>query len=119
MHLDILRNEIKELASVGLAVSCPQDRTAHKPQHKLGKTAGNFSKLVLRAYNAEADHAVRTMKPHHLASHIDRLCMTRHTLSRIGASQNIGITDAYHDARVQELCLTADLLQKKQEEKIQ
>lgn len=118
-RLDSLRIEIEDLARAGLAVSSAQDWTVNGPEHEARKTARNFSKLVLRAYNAEADHAVRTMKPHRLASHVDRLCKSRQTIARLGASKHICISDAYHDARVRELYLTADFLQKKQEEEIQ
>ena len=38
------------------------------------KMVRDFSKLMLRAYNAEADNCLRTMKPHRLASSIDRWC---------------------------------------------
>ncbi|MFF5976952.1 DUF4041 domain-containing protein [Streptomyces sp. NPDC012769] len=71
----------------------------------------------LRAYNAEADYAVRTMRPHRLASLVDRLYKSRETIARLGATMRIRISDAYHDARVRELQLTADFLQKKDEEK--
>ncbi|XQE77577.1 DUF4041 domain-containing protein [Streptomyces microflavus] len=77
----------------------------------------DFSKLMLRAYNAEADYAVRTMRPHRLTSLVDRLYKSRETIARLGATMHIRISDAYHDARVRELQLTADFLQKKDEEK--
>lgn len=77
----------------------------------------DFSKLMLRAYNADADYAVRTMKPHRLTSLVDRLYKSRETIAKLGATMNIRISDAYHDARVRELQLTADSLQKKEEER--
>ncbi|WP_236568775.1 DUF4041 domain-containing protein [Streptomyces sp. MBT58] len=77
----------------------------------------DFSKLMLRAYNAEADYAVRTMRPHRLTSLVDRLYKSRETIAKLGATMHIRISDAYHDARVRELHLTADFLQKRDEEK--
>ncbi|MFH8562079.1 DUF4041 domain-containing protein [Streptomyces sp. NPDC017988] len=42
----------------------------------------DFSKLMLRAYNAEADYAVRTMRPHRLTSLVDRLYKSRETIGQ-------------------------------------
>jgi hypothetical protein len=81
------------------------------------KMVRDFSKLMLRAYNAEADQAVRTMRPHRLQPLVDRLYKTRETIAKLGATMQIRIADEYHDARVRELYLTADYLQKKDEEK--
>ncbi|MFI6578086.1 DUF4041 domain-containing protein [Nocardiopsis sp. NPDC050513] len=77
----------------------------------------DFSKLMLRAYNAEADTLVRSMKPHKLASAMDRLAKTRETIARLGKTMHIRISDAYHHQRLYELQLTADHLAKVEEEK--
>jgi hypothetical protein len=76
-----------------------------------------FSKLMLRAYNNEADTAVHAMKPYTLESSIQRLQKARETISKLGATMNIQITDSYHQLRVEELELTADHLAKVAEEK--
>ncbi|MER6537949.1 DUF4041 domain-containing protein [Streptomyces sp900105755] len=116
MHLDSLRNEIKNLARADRAVSFAQDWTVNGAGSEGRKAARNFSKLVLKAYNAEADYAVRTMKPHHLALHVDRLCRSRETIAKLGSRMRIRISDAYHDARVRELYLMAALLEQEQEQ---
>jgi Domain of unknown function (DUF4041) len=72
----------------------------------------DFSKLMLRAYNAEAADAVRSMRPHRLTSLVDRLYKSRETIAKLGATMQIRISDSYHNARVRELELTADFLQK-------
>ncbi|HEU5422271.1 MAG TPA: DUF4041 domain-containing protein [Nitrolancea sp.] len=77
----------------------------------------DFSKLMLRAYNAEADYAVRSMRPHRLQSLIERLDKSRTTIARLGSTMDIRITDQYHRLRVRELELTADFLAKQDEEK--
>ncbi|MGW4568759.1 DUF4041 domain-containing protein [Streptomyces sp. NPDC004561] len=116
-RLDSLRGEIKDLARTDRAVLAAQDWTVNGSARAGRKMVRDFSKLMLRAYNAEADYAVRTMKPHRLASLVDRLYKSRETIAKLGATMNIRISDAYHDARVRELQLTADFLQKKEEEK--
>jgi Domain of unknown function (DUF4041)/Meiotically up-regulated gene 113 len=76
-----------------------------------------FSKLMLRAYNNEADNAVRLMKPYTLESSVARLQKARETISKLGATMSIQVTDTYHRLRVEELELTADYLAKTAEEK--
>ena len=77
----------------------------------------DFSKLLLRAYNAEADNLVRTMRPYRLASAIERLGKTVETIARLGKTMDIRISPAYHQVRIRELELTADYLAKVEEEK--
>lgn len=81
------------------------------------KMVRDFSKLMLRAYNAEADSLVRSMKPYKLASAMDRLGKTRETIAKLGKTMHIRIGDEYHHQRLYELQLTADHLAKVEEEK--
>ncbi|MFJ6706218.1 MULTISPECIES: DUF4041 domain-containing protein [unclassified Streptomyces] len=116
-RLDSLQNEIKTLARAGRAVLAATDWTVNGSKREGQKMVRDFSKLMLRAYNAEADYAVRSMRPHRLSSLVDRLYKSRETIARLGATMHIRIADEYHNARVRELELTADYLQKKEEEK--
>jgi hypothetical protein len=77
----------------------------------------DYSKLMLRAYNAEADNLVRGLKPYKLDSAIDRLSKVTTTIARLGKTMDIRISDAYHRLRIQELELTADYQAKVAEEK--
>lgn len=116
-RLDTLQNEIKALVRAGRAVQAATDWTVNGSKREGQKMVRDFSKLMLRAYNAEADYAVRSMRPHRLSSLVDRLYKSRETIAKLGATMHIRITDEYHNARVRELELTADFLQKKEEEK--
>ena len=77
----------------------------------------DFSKLMLRAYNAEADNLVRSMRPYKVQASIDRLDKTAQVIARLGKTMSIAISPAYHQARITELQLTADHLAKVEEEK--
>lgn len=77
----------------------------------------DFSKLMLRAYNAEADNLVRGMKPYRLDSAIERLTKVALTIMKLGRTMDIQISQPYHDLRVRELELTADYLEKQAEQK--
>jgi hypothetical protein len=82
-----------------------------------------FSKLMLRAYNAEADNLVRSLKPYKLDSAVDRLTKVAATIVRLGKTMDIRIADAYHQVRIQELELTADhqeqLAEQKERERVE
>ncbi|WP_199719956.1 DUF4041 domain-containing protein [Pseudokineococcus lusitanus] len=77
----------------------------------------DFSKLMLRAYNAEADVQVRNLKPYKLESSTARLEKVVATIERLGKTMDIRIAPAYHRLRLKELALTADYMEKLAEEK--
>ncbi len=77
----------------------------------------DFSKLMLRAFNAEADNLVRGLKPYKLDGALDRLKKVAETIERLGKTMNIQISKPYYQLRVRELELTADFLQKHAEQK--
>lgn len=77
----------------------------------------NFSKLLLRAFNAEADNLVRGLKAYKLDAAIERLRKVASTIEKLGKTMQIRISLPYLNLRVRELELTADFLQKQAEEK--
>lgn len=81
------------------------------------KFVADLSKLMLRAYNAEADICVRVLKAGNLTSALKRLETSVRTIEKLGEMASIRIAPAYHALRIHELELTADYLAKKQEEK--
>lgn len=112
-----LGDQMKATVSKGHAVQGKVNWTVNGSAAQGRKMVGDFSKLMLRAYNAEADYAVRSMRPHRLHSLVDRLDKSRATIAKLGATMDIRITDGYHRLRVRELELTADFLSKQEEEK--
>ena len=77
----------------------------------------DFSKLMLRAFNAEADNLVRGLKPFKLDAAVSKLQKVSETIERLGKTMQIRISKPYFQLRVRELELTADFLQKQAEEK--
>lgn len=65
-------------------------------------------KLMLRAYNAEADNCVRTVRAHSLVANTGRLERAKNSIEKLGKSMAIQITNDYHQLRLSELKLTAD-----------
>lgn len=77
----------------------------------------DFSKLMLRAFNAEADNLVRGLKPYKLSSAVEKLEKVSATIAKLGRTMDIRISEPYFKLRVRELELTADYLAKEAEEK--
>ena len=116
-QLDQLRDRIKAAAKGGNAVTGSTSWTVNGSAAQGRRMVNEVSKLMLRAYNADADHAVRTLRPYKLDSALARLDTTRATIARLGTTMSIAVTDYYHRLRRAELELTADYLNKVEEEK--
>ena len=83
------------------------------------RMSADLAKLMLRAYNAEADNSIRTLKVGNVQTAKRRLEASRVAIARLGAMMQMRISDAYHSLRIEEIELTADWLMMKQEEKEQ
>jgi uncharacterized small protein (DUF1192 family) len=117
-ELKRLKDLIKVMALTdGGAVLADTDWTVNGSKPKGRAMVRDYSRLVLRAYNAEADNLVRALKPYKLESAVERLTKIATVISRMGKTMSIHISDAYHQLRVKELELTADYLEKRAEEK--
>ncbi|MGW1741232.1 DUF4041 domain-containing protein [Nocardia sp. NPDC001965] len=75
------------------------------------KMVREYSKLMLRAYNAETENIVRGLKPYKLPKELDRLDRLAETLNRFGATMQLRVSPEYHALRRRELELTADHLE--------
>jgi hypothetical protein len=116
-RLETLKDQIKTMARSGNAVVGATAWQVNGSAAQGRKMVKDFSKLMLRAYNNEADNLVRTMKPYKLDSSVSRLNKSRETIARLGKTMSIEVTDAYHRLRLAELELTADYLAMVAEEK--
>jgi hypothetical protein len=104
-----VRQKIKSQAKTpGQAVTASTNWTVNDSLTQGRKMVKDFSQLMLRAYNNEADNAVRSMRPYKLDAAIKRLDTARRTIGRLGKTMNIEITDQYHYWRIRELEYTAD-----------
>jgi Meiotically Up-regulated Gene 113 (MUG113) protein/uncharacterized protein DUF4041/uncharacterized protein DUF2510 len=81
------------------------------------KMVSDFSKLILGAYNNEADNIVRTLRPYAVDAALARLDKKRASIAKLGVSMKLGITDEYHVLRIREVQLTSDYQAKLAEER--
>jgi len=116
--LKSVQERVKAMARAdGGAVLATTSWTVNGSAAQGRKMVADFSKLMLRAYNAEADNLVRGLKPYKLDAAIERLARVAATIQRLGKTMDIRISDAYQTVRVRELELTADYVAKLAEEK--
>lgn len=116
-RLEKLQGDIKTAIRGGNAVVGTTQWSINGSQKEGAKMVADFCKLMLRAYNNEADNAVATLKPFMLESAVQRLLKARTTIEKLGSAMQIRVTDSYHALRVTELELTADFLSKREEER--
>ncbi len=117
-RLERLQTKIKEMSRTeGRAVLAAKGWTVNGSEAQGRTMVRDYSKLMLRAFNAEADVLVRGLKPYGLRAATERLEKVAHTIHRLGKTMNIRVADEFLKARIEELELTADFIQKKAEEK--
>ena len=117
VRLERTKDEIKSMTRGNTAVNATTNWTVNGSSREGAAMVRDFSKLMLRAYNAEADNCVRTVRPHRLRAVTDRLSKVRDTIARLGKTMDITISAEYHRSRLAEIRLTADYLGKVEEEK--
>lgn len=117
-ELDRLTGQIKAMVKKdGGAILASTNWTVNNSAAQGRKMIREYSKLMLRAYNAEADNLVRGMKPYRLESAVERLEKVAATIERLGKTMDISIAPAYHILRIRELELTADYQDRLAQEK--
>lgn len=112
-----LNEQIDEFVKSGTAVLASDLFTFDGSLAKGRKLTSDFSKLMLRAYNAEADNCVRSLRSGNIGTAKARLERAMTAIERLGASMQIRVNRDYHQVRVEELELTADFQMKVQEER--
>lgn len=81
------------------------------------RMVADLSKLMLRAYNAEADNCVRSLRAGNITTAKKRLEASVTVIEKLGALMEMRVNPEYHALRLQELELTADYQMKVQEER--
>lgn len=116
-RLEALNGQVDELVKSGQAVLAADMFTYDGSLAKGRKMTADFSKLMLRAYNAEADNCVRSLRSGNAKTAVRRLEAAATSIEKLGSMMEMRINPGFHALRVQEIELTADYQMKLQEEK--
>jgi Domain of unknown function (DUF4041)/T5orf172 domain len=116
-RLDGIGARIAELVKAGAAIEKSNMFTFDGSLARGRSLANDLAKLMLRAYNAEAENVVRTLRAGNLQTAVRRLEASRTAIAKLGKMMEMRIGDGFHALRVEEIELTADYLIKKEEER--
>jgi Domain of unknown function (DUF4041)/T5orf172 domain len=116
-RLRALERDMDAVIKAGRAVLAADMFTYSGSLAKGRKLVTDLSKLMLRAYNAEADNCVRSLRSGNITTAKKRLDSAVAAIEKLGAIMEMQVNPDYHTLRVQELELTADFQMKVQEER--
>ncbi|MGM7678740.1 DUF4041 domain-containing protein [Microbacterium sp. A94] len=116
-QLRTLEKEIAALVLAGNAIVRSELFTFNNSLAQGRRMTDDLAKLMLRAYNAEADNSIRALRAGNVVTAKKRLDASRTAIAKLGKLMEMRISDEFHDLRVREIELTADWLFKKQEER--
>jgi hypothetical protein len=107
-RLDGIAVRIAELVKAGSAIERSNMFTFDGSLGKGRSFTNDLAKLMLRAYNAEAENVVRTLRVGNVQTALKRLENSRTAIAKLGKMMEMRIGDAFHALRVEEIELTAD-----------
>ncbi|MFE9446746.1 DUF4041 domain-containing protein [Streptomyces sp. NPDC006739] len=116
-RLRSLEGQIDDVIKNGQAILAADLFTFDGSLARGRKLIGDLSKLMLRAYNAEADNCVRSLRSGNVRTAQKRLESAVTAIEKLGAIMEMRINPEYHALRIAELELTADFQMKAQEER--
>jgi len=117
LRLDDLASRIAEQVKAGKAIEKSNMFTFDNSLAKGRRMTADLGKLMLRAYNAEADNSIRSLRVGNVVIAKKRLEASRKAIAKLGSMMQMHISVQFHALRLEEVELTADWLMKKQEEK--
>ena len=106
-RLASVRAQIKEMLRSKQATSAASGFTFNGSEAKGRKFVEDMSKMMLRAYNAEAENCVVAVRAGNLKVALERLGKAREQIRKLGTLISLDIRDAYHRSRVEEIELAA------------
>lgn len=115
--LDAVRREYKEMVRQKNAARTASGFTFNNSAAQGKKFLDNMAKLLLGAYNSEAENAAKAVRASNLETCAKRLTTARDRIERQGTMIDFRVSEAYHRLRLSELELAAEHLQVKALEK--
>lgn len=112
-----IRAKQKALIKSKTAVSGDTNWQVNGSSSQGKKMVNNTQKLLLRAFNTECDELIGKVKYTNYDASLNRIYKSAETISKLGVIMNISITPAYLNLKVEELRLSFEYQQKKQQEK--
>lgn len=116
-ELAAVRKQIKDAIRNKTAASSVHGFTFNNSTAQGARFTNALTKLMLRAYNAEAENAIKTTKAGNLATAQARLTRAAVQIAKNGQMIDLHITDYFHNLRLKEIELAHRHLKALQREK--
>jgi len=116
-ELESVRAQIKNMVREKRAVTTTSGFTFNNSAAQGKKFINDMTKVLLRAYNAEAENAIKATKAGNLYSAQTRLTKAAEQIANGGKMIQLRITDEYHRLRLKELELANSHLMALQRER--
>ena len=116
-RLTSIRARQKEMIKKNIAVSGNTDWTVNNNKAKGRKMVNDMKKLLLRAFNSECDETIGKVKYNNFEVSKRKILKSAEQIQKLGTVMNVYITQAYINSKIDELYLSFEYQQKKQEEK--
>lgn len=116
-QLQELDTEIAAAVKSGQAIEKSNLFTYDNSLAKGKRMSDDLGKLMLRAYNAEAESCIRSLRVGNVVTAKDRLERSREAIAKLGKMMEMRVSAEFHGLRIREIEMTADFLMKKQEER--
>lgn len=107
----------KQLVQEDLAAICTTNWTVEGSEAKGRKVVQVYKKLMLRAFNGEADVMIAKVKWNNISQMKERLRKAFDTINKLGSGFNVYIEKQFFTLKEQQLVLEYESQAKKQEEK--
>jgi hypothetical protein len=116
-RLTDLQERLKDMVLQKDAILASDMFTYNNSLAKGRKMSSDFSKLMLRAYNSEADSCIRSLRAGNVVTAKKRLDKAVSTIAKLGSMMEMRVNPDYHAFRFEEIELMSDYLMKVQEER--
>lgn len=117
IKLELIRTKQKDLIKSNTATTANSDWTVNNSSSQGQKMIKDLQKLLLRAFNSECDEVIDRVKYNNFDASIKRITTSRDAISKLSAIMKVSITNDYYALKLEELNLSFEYQQKKQEEK--
>lgn len=108
--LEHVRSRIKDMLKNDLAASVNNGFSFNGSAAQGKKFTSDMKKLMLRAYNAEAENAIKSTKNGNIQTVAKRLEKTRESAHKLGQFIELTISSEFHSLRLQEIELASEHL---------
>ncbi len=115
--LDSIYSMQKDMIKNKEAAICDTEWTVGNSKAQGRKMTNENLKLIIRAFNGEADAAIAKVKYNNISTMIKRIEKSKEVINKLGTTNRCFINDKYFNLKVEELELTHEYREKIQEEK--